>query len=599
MALQNPGRGFTTRLKNFLLDDVAVFFIASGVPAALLAAYSLTSSFVLPNGVNAAFSKWVWKIFAYYLTVPLIFILVRLFLKKDLTFLNRGKPESFTAGDFVFILIPMTPVVQYILSNQDSISILSALLIFIFFAIITTVFGVVVPVLLSKFAPKKVLLTASISFICLTLSMASISTAFGWSQKGSKLILSLVLIAVIVVLSMRVFIPEKIFNLAIIIFFSVNTVTGLANKKQPAEHHKEKISADMKNLSVVSVLDGMKIKRHNDILLIFYEAYADNETIQHYGSDNSDQLKFLEENGFTIYHGIYSLGTPTQVSFVRTFNLDADLMEHRKYLAGAGAVHSLLHQQGYKTYGVFDNNWNLRGLQISEIKYDLCYPQPSGAMDTRILINAILTGEFTDTVSFAGINFETYLQHKQKVINKEFATPAFMYSHSNNPGHGPSGSGIEPEKRDKYVQEYLKYLARANIEMKSDVKAVIQNNPDALVVIAGDHGPFLTKTGYGLGKGRGNFTINDIDRYDVQDRFGTFLAIRWPEKKYARRYDIKILQDIFPAIFSYLFNDDTLFNRIKMKRITQNRNEVLGVYIKDGIIYGGRDNGQPLFIMQK
>jgi hypothetical protein len=40
----------------------------------------------------------------------------------------------------------------------------------------------------------------------------------------------------------------------------------------------------------------------------------------------------------------------------------------------------------------------------------------------------------------------------------------------------------------------------------------------------------------------------------IRDRFGTLVAIRWPDPERAAKYDKDLLvnQDIFPVVFSYL-----------------------------------------------
>jgi hypothetical protein len=591
------GNIFTDRLsmslKRFKQKDLSGFFAVSIGFIGLLFVYSLIGSLLLPHGVNAFMASILWKAL---LCILALFVAAysgwKLFTRQ-MSYLYGKKYESFRLGDFIFLLIPMTPVMQYILSNQESLTFFSSSLIFIFFGFILTVFGVVIPVLLSRFFPKNILITASISFLYLIMGMASLSAMYAWSHEGQIWIQLIVLVVVILVLSFRKFIPLKIFSTAIVLFFSINTVSGVLFKQSSGE-----MPDKVKKLSIISTMEGKTIKKHNDIILLVYEAYQNNETIKHYGFDNSEQMAYLEKNGFNIMHGDYSLGAPTEQSLSKVFNIDRDITEHKKYLAGGGAVHALLSRQGYKTYGVFDNNWNLRGLPLDQIKYDYCFPKPSGVMDTKVLVNAIMIGEFSDTVSFEGVDYNSYVDHKHKVIKREFASPVFMYSHSSFPGHGPSGMGMRIEESEGMIGGHIEGIKKANIEMKQDVDIAVKENPNAIVIIAGDHGPFLTKTGYGLSKGSGGYSAKDIDRYDMQDRFGAFLAIRWPEKQYANRYDIKILQDIFPAVFSYLFEDDTLFDKIRIERMTKENFRTLGVYVKDGIIYGGKDNGQKLFLTE-
>jgi hypothetical protein len=76
-----------------------------------------------------------------------------------------------------------------------------------------------------------------------------------------------------------------------------------------------------------------------------------------------------------------------------------------------------------------------------------------------------------------------------------------------------------------------------------------------------------------------------------------FLAIKWPDKKIAEQFDIKIFQDVFPAVFSYLYDDASLFETLRIKRTTNTNHRTLGVYVEDGIIHGGKNDGEKLFIM--
>ena len=141
----------------------------------------------------------------------------------------------------------------------------------------------------------------------------------------------------------------------------------------------------------------------------------------------------------------------------------------------------------------------------------------------------------------------------------------------------------------------MKKISAANEEMKNDVLEIIKSNPEAIVVFAGDHGPFMTKTGYGMSKGRGNYTRSDVDRFDVQDRFGMFLAVRWPDMNRAGNYDIRTLQDVMPAVLSYLFDDSSVFNALRVGRRIADAHRIMGVNVEDGVVRGGKDDGKKLY----
>ena len=582
-------------VKRMMQKNLSALFVNAVVFSGIISIYSLASSFLIPSGVNALFTSYLFWIFSGITFVSAVIFIIWKIITRRMAFSLEKEFEPFKLTDFTFILLPMTPVTQYILSNQEAVTITGTVILFAVFIILSILFVVIIPISLSKIASKKVTMTASIAFLTMIFNMASLSSMNAWSIKGIFGIQLAVMVLIIIISFIIRFIPVKIAMLAMTVFFTVNAVTALMS--DDTEKSPQSKSNEVKKFNVTTVLEGKSIKRKNDILFIVFESYADNETLKHFGYDNEVHADYLKSNGFRVYRGIYSLGAPTEQSLSKAFNIDRDVSEHKKYLAGNTALHALLSLQGYKTHGVFDNNWNLRGLSMSQIRYDYSFPASSGAMDSEVLLRAILKGEFSDAVSFEGIDYNSYLEQKKKVIGKVVKEPAFMYSHSSYPGHSPSGKGMNLEEQPKQLNNYLANIANANNEMRLDVEEMIKNNPDAIVIFAGDHGPFLTKTGYGVSKGRGGYKESDLDRYDIQDRFGMFLAIKWPEKS-ADKYDIQILQDVFPAVLSYLYEDDSLFDTLRMKRMTKDNHRTLGVYVENGIIYGGKDDGQKLFLME-
>jgi hypothetical protein len=88
----------------------------------------------------------------------------------------------------------------------------------------------------------------------------------------------------------------------------------------------------------------------------------------------------------------------------------------------------------------------------------------------------------------------------------------------------------------------------------------------------------------------------EISRLDIQDRHATFLAIRWPTGDYEVYDDIMVLQDLFPAIFSYIYKDPGLLDaKIEPKILLPNA--ISGILVDNGIIVGGINDGEPLFVV--
>jgi hypothetical protein len=247
----------------------------------------------------------------------------------------------------------------------------------------------------------------------------------------------------------------------------------------------------------------------------------------------------------------------------------------RRGVSGDGIVQNLLEEFGYKTYGVFPTNYFFRGVVPS---YD--YSFPGYGSSASLLVEAILEGEFRFDIDFDEVSEEEFLQEKESIFSQVSEKPRFIYTHSRIPGHS-QGSGVCLPNQ---VELYSEALVRANLEMRHDIEMIIENDPKGIVIVAGDHGPYLTKNCMGTDDA---YDISEISRLDIQDRYGTFLAIRWPSEGFEEYDDITVLQDLFPAVFAYIFADPGLLESRVEPRIPAN--------VIDGVIVGGIQNGQALF----
>lgn len=546
--------------------------------------YFLISALLLPEGINAVFVSEMSAIAGIFTIICAFFYPLFFKRSRHISFIKDS--EKLNLHDFIYVLIPLTPVIQYIFLNQEELSLRDSFLVFGFFAVISVIFCAIIPAILSVFAPKKVFSILSSGFLYVIFNMTALSAGYSWSGRGKPEIQAGVFIVVVAVLFLLALLPRKIFSSAVAAFFIINALGGFLGMNVD----EDKTDGGQKS-HVLEVLGEKEAVKKKHVFLLVFEAYSNFETMLQYGFDNSEQIEFLRSSGFKVFHGNYSLGPCTLTSISRLLSIDNDPQGNiRKHIVG-GIVPEILKSQGYRTFCRIPNNYLYRGLNSGDIKYDNYYPELIASETLWIVIRAVLEGEFRHTAGFAEFEtsrYQTYLEKKREVLAGSHKKPVFMYSHSGVPGHSQTSGKCLPD--EKYL--HFAGIKKANEEIREDIKTIIENNPDAIVIIAGDHGPYLTKNCASLVY----HSTHEIDRNDVQDRYGSFLAIRWPEQEYGDKYDIAVFQDVFPAVLSYIYGDDSIFDAIRIQdRIISDKDVTGQVYVQDGIIFGGINDQEPLF----
>lgn len=549
----------------------------------LFVSYILGAQNFLPEeGLNQEFLN---KLLPYsvlgILAVFALFILVS-WIKGKGTVSFKKSMEGIELRDLLLVALPMTPIAQYIIANQDMLSIVESGKVFMYFFLLSMVGVVLIPVMLSPVISKSLSSPISLGFLFVILNMAN----FGRVTRLSYI--AIVLLALFVVTFLLLFYKKKnILLVASSIFFVANIGTAFFSSDEKVSGGSgNNIEASEKRI-LKATADKTPVHTP-DVFLLIYESYSNEETMNFYGYDNSEQTQYLLDNGFAIYDGTYSLAPSSLSSISRVLEPDYvgdDEDEMRKIIASDAATVKLFNGLDYTTHTAVASDYMTKGYSPD---YDYVFPDERYSINPdEIIIKAILEGEFRFDADFSDIDYPMYVDYKQSVLERNLSQAEFMYTHNNYPGHSQNSGVLLPNETELHIEG----IHRANQEMRDDIEAIQLENRDAIVIVAGDHGPYLTKNGIGLS----SYDLSEINRMDIQDRYGTFLAIHWPDPTYEEKFDIQVVQDVIPAVISYLYGDDTLFDETRMQRETFRTATVGGAVVKDGIIVGGADDGLPLF----
>jgi hypothetical protein len=572
------------------------------IPLTVLTLYFVSLSFFLSwliteytVYVNGIFVGYAWKYCLILAAISYLIFFVIFTVTKGNRLMFEDSMEKVRASDFILVLLPLTPVVRYILDNQDILSPSGSLCVLSVFVAFSVLFVIGIPALLGivgrtkalrRFGiagSTKTLMFLGVAFAFMITNMASFSAIYHWFQEGS-LVIQLSIFSAIC-LAGRLLYSKQIGRKFLYVFVVIFFIAGIAFQVAPPGGSTTSPANTNESNKLVELVDSRKPLSTPNIYLLVYDSYATNETMLAHGIDNSAQQEYLEALGFKVYPHTYSIGSNTLSSMSRVLCASTENYGNvRRGVSGDGIVQNLLKSFGYETYGIIPNDDFFEGIGSS---WDISFPK-AVASTWKLLVKAIFMGEFRFDVKFDQPSRKQFVAYKLNTFRNVPDKPRFVYVHTLLPNHAQFSGACLPNETELYRER----LIQANGQMNQDVETIIRNDPGAIIIVAGDHGPYLTKNCIGTGS---DYDISEISRLDIQDRFGMFLAIKWPTEDFSEYDNITVLQDIFPAIFAYLFKDATLLEA-KVEPNTLDPSSISGAQVKNGIIYGGINDGEPLFI---
>lgn len=325
--------------------------------------------------------------------------------------------------------------------------------------------------------------------------------------------------------------------------------------------------------------------RHNSIYLLVYDSYTPDAVLEHLCITNSRIKDILLKRGFTRYDS-YSVGSDTVKSMGYSFAIgDVKQGSVRSMMAGNNPLCDFLRRSGYRTsYALGAYDMPNRGECMPG---DFYFPSPQAVTRLEhVLYPCILKGFLSQSPN----NFNPYTEDEWYGIQKKLlvetpATNNFVYTHEFCPGHAIA-SPVYRKSQAEEIQAYSKRIEKADRNIERDVDFILAKNDDSIIIVAGDHGSCLEMC-----------PVGDFGRYELLDRCGNQLFIRWPKGYEPTLSTCCCFTDAFLEIVICLTGDRSLTRFITAGEslpILYPLKAPQGA-IKRGVIQMGRDKGKSLY----
>ncbi len=326
-------------------------------------------------------------------------------------------------------------------------------------------------------------------------------------------------------------------------------VSGFFGKKTPpgALYPRKKLTQDMNSIT---------FKENQNIYLFVYDGIPNERVFRDQGLPFEKLKHLLEEYKFTLYDDAYTLGNASLNSMGMMFdfsNKEIKGPEGRDIYAGNSWANLILRNNGYKSRFLLGNYYVANNAVTHTELFDEMFPTRTASSTHfdyfAVLMRGILQGEMRfDTKGLLDLEESDVQQRKHEVI-KEDKSSSFIVNHYEWPGHSQNSGKCLPNETELWIEK----LEIALELIEQDFDLIEKYDPNAIVIAIGDHGPSLLGDCYNLAA----WKKEDITPELMWDRIGTLLAIRWPDKRKAAKFDEAIVtnQDVFPVVFSYLADD--------------------------------------------
>ena len=354
-------------------------------------------------------------------------------------------------------------------------------------------------------------------------------------------------------------------------------------------------------------LAKLELEDSASIYLFMHDAFPHKDYAEYFNLPNySELMHIFEKSNFKIYdiytmsdhtigtmssvfdfntdslpkiNGVTTIGSKTHIKLLKDTDVagftdisSADFF--REKMAGNNIANILLQNNGYHTgnYNPYDRyiagGDNFYDFIAQDKAFAEHFLEPKNLIFKNIIKGTLNSGMVSSTRQFLTELAEFAKDNSEK-------SKIFAYG-MGCPGHSTLGGVGTTEKE---VQKFLSLYNKCLAAMKEEIE-ILEQNPNAIIIFMSDHGVFLMDDGYKFPK---NYDFNKTDYMKFRDIFGAFMAVRWPSREKAEKYDadFNVSQDLFPLIFAYLFESE-----IPLKHKIKNTEMRLGPHKFDkGVFY--------------
>jgi hypothetical protein len=366
--------------------------------------------------------------------------------------------------------------------------------------------------------------------------------------------------------------------MAIFAAFSVCASVIQAATQSPGEGTPS-LGYDDSDQAELAELLSRRATRTPDVYLLVYDALAPSEMMARYGIDDRPDTAYLTGNGFKIYDGSYSLFLSSKRSLGSVLDMR---VAPRTAIGGPTTAARFFREHGYRTHLIL-SSYMLQGANPTAV--DFMFPSGRSRWDLAAMYRGIGGGQFKPQLVFHDSDRNRWISTKRSVLAASSGPPRMMYAHSMLPGHSELTGGCLPDEAARYAARLL--IARE--EMRGDIEATLSSHRDAIIIVAGDHGPYLT----GDCTYMNGYQATTLTAEHLADRYAARLAIRWPGKVSDRIDQINVLQDVFFAVSAYVLNDDRIWLH-RLSAVTFGHGGIPDGAVNEGRVMIGPDQGSPL-----